>query len=58
MDNNELNKQYTIACIEQTKRDMKNMIDDFIDDKTIDNGHKQQVINIIASLIKISKDYS
>lgn len=55
MDNNELNKQYTIACIEQTKRDMKNMFDDFIDDKTIDNKHKQQVINIIALLIELNK---
>lgn len=53
MEFEKLARQYKESCIRETKRDLNNMINNFIDDDDIDKNYKVEIINMIVCLLKL-----
>lgn len=48
-----LNEQYKKSCLDSTKRDLNSIINNYIDDETIDSDHKQKIIDMIVTLLTL-----
>lgn len=56
MTNNEmLNEQYKKACLDQTKRRLNDLINNFLDDENIDSNYKSRIIDMIVGLLTLKQ---
>lgn len=53
MEFEKLCENYRKACREETKRNLNNMINDFVDDDNVDKGYKDKIINMIVELLAL-----
>ena len=49
----ELNDCYKKSCIDRTKRDLNEMINNFIDDDNTDGDYKDKIIDMIVCLLSL-----
>ena len=56
MTNNEmLNEQYKKSCLDQTKRQLNDSINNFLDDENIDSNYKSRIIDMIVGLLTLKQ---
>lgn len=56
MTNNEmLNENYKKACLNQTKRQLHESLDKFLDDENIDSNYKGKIIDMIVALLTLKQ---
>ena len=55
MEFEKLAQQYKESCIRETKIDLNNMINNFIDDDNIDKNYKVKIIDMIVCLLKLKQ---
>lgn len=56
MTNNEmLNEQYKKECLDQTKRRLNDLINNFLDDENIDSNYKSRIIDMIVGLLTLKQ---
>ena len=54
MTNNEmLNENYNKACLNQTKRQLNDLLNIFLDDENIDSNYKSRIIDMIVRLLTL-----
>ncbi len=54
MTNNEmLNENYKKACLNQTKRQLNDLLNIFLDDENIDSNYKSRIIDMIVRLLTL-----
>ena len=53
-DNEMLNENYKKACLDQTKRRLNDLINQFLEDENIDSNYKSRIVNMITSLLTLN----
>lgn len=54
MTNNEmLNENYKKSCLNQTKRQLNDLLNIFLDDENIDSNYKSRIIDMIVRLLTL-----
>jgi hypothetical protein len=54
MTNNEmLNENYKKACLNQTKRQLNDLLNIFLDDENIDSNYKSRIIDMVVGLLTL-----
>lgn len=54
MTNNEmLNENYKKACLNQTKRRLNDLLNNFLDDENIESNYKSKIIDMIVALLTL-----
>lgn len=52
-DNEVLNANYKKACLNQTKRRLNDLINNFLEDGNMEDSYKQKIIDMIAGLLTL-----
>lgn len=53
MEFEKLKKNYIKACREETKRNLNEMINNFVDDDNMDKDYKDKIISMIVELLTL-----
>lgn len=54
-DNDMLNKNYKNVCLNQTKRQLNELLNKFLDSKNIDSTYKSRIIDMIVGLLTLKQ---
>lgn len=54
-DNDTLNKNYKNVCLNQTKRQLNDLLNKFLDSKNIDSTYKSRIIDMIVGLLTLKQ---
>lgn len=55
MDLKKLSEDYKNSCRKETKRELNDMISNFVDDDNIDKAYKDKIIDIIVGLLTLKR---
>lgn len=50
-----ISKDYKNSCRKETKRELNDMINNFVDDDDIDKAYKDKIIDIIVGLLTLKQ---
>ena len=53
MELERLREKYKNSCRKETKRELNDMINNFVDDDNIDKVYKDKIIDMIVGLLKL-----